>query len=68
MQNGATNTTDEAGGEMITGALCVCACVCACVYVCIRVLLHVVSVCESVLVQREWTLIQFVLVSSVKWR
>ena len=31
MQNGATNTTDEAGGEMITGALCVCVCVCVCV-------------------------------------
>lgn len=26
-----------------------------------------VSVCKSVLVQREWTLIQFVLVSGVKW-
>lgn len=32
MQNGATNTTDEAGGEMITGALCMC--VSVCVYVC----------------------------------
>lgn len=34
-------------------------------YLCVRV--YAVSVCESVLVQREWTLIQFVLVSGVKW-